>query len=238
MKKQIVISGGASGIGFEIAKECLKKGFEPVILGRDETKLKKASVELQNCLFCAVDLSKRENLKELKSLEISPSGLVNNAGTYSPKMISETEPQDWMQAFESNLFSALYLSQFYLDDLKKHKGSLVNISSTLAIRPIPQTSAYSASKAALNNLTLSMALEFAPDVRVNAICPGIVNTPIHDFQRDDVNSWKQNLKSMQPLERVGEPSDIAPLTVHLLSAESAWTTGAVINVDGGILLKS
>lgn len=239
MTKHYVVSGGGSGIGFAIAKEILKENLGiPFLIGRNQKKLEQASKKLDKCPYLSVDLRQDTCVQEIKNLGLNAAGLVNNAGTYKPSSFDSCQSKDWLQAFQSNFLTAVFLSQALLEPLKKNKGSIVNISSTLGIRPIAKTSAYSASKSALNNLSLSMALELAPDVRVNTVCPGIVNTPIHDFQREDISQWKKDLKEMQPLKRVGEPSDIAPLVVHLLSEKSSWVTGATLTIDGGILLKS
>lgn len=243
MNKYVYISGGGSGIGFEIAKLCIGQDWTPILLGRRESVLVEASKSLKNCPFLSVDLSKESSKKALrdhfKTLEKGTLiGVVNNAGVYKPTAFLESTTAEWVDQFQVNVLSSVYLSQEFFSELQRDKGAIVNISSTLGIRPISNTSAYSASKASMNNLTLSMALEFAPHgVRVNAICPGIVNTPIHKQTPESVQEWKDMLKDMQPLGRIGEPLDIAQTAIHLLE-ESGWTTGSIINIDGGILLKS
>lgn len=240
----ILISGGGTGIGFEVAKACLSKGWMPIVLGRREKVLVEASKKLSHCPFLSVDLSEPASkkhvsnfLKTLKNVQIR--GVVNNAGVYRPMSIESSDQENWLSQFKINVLSALNLSQATLPHLKKTKGSIVNISSTLGQRPIQGASAYSASKAAMDSLTLSMALELAPEgVRANSVCPGIVNTPIHDQNRQNTEQWKKDLKNMQPLGRVGETGDIAGMVVTLLDDSSSWTTGALINIDGGILLKS
>ena len=111
---------------------------------------------------------------------------------------------------------------------------MVNISSSLADRAIPGMIAYNASKAALNHMTRCLALEWAPTVRVNAIMPAVVDTPIHDgrgMSREDV----EGMGAMHPLGRIGQPRDISSMVLYLLSDASSWMTGAIIPVDGGIL---
>jgi len=244
VKELVVISGGGTGIGFEIANACLKKGWTPLIIGRRNDVLESASQKLSNCPYLSADLSdsnsKLKVQEFIKSIdESSVRGVVNNAGIYKPMDFESSDSNNWLVQFNVNVISALNLSQACLPMLKQTKGSIVNISSTLGERPIPGAAAYSASKAAMNSLTLSMALELASEgVRANGICPGIVNTPIHDQNRDDVSIWKNTLKDMQPLGRVGEPADISSSVTMLLDDSSSWTTGVLINIDGGILLKS
>lgn len=243
MQKYVYVSGGGSGIGFEVARLCVEKKWTPIILGRDEKKLQNASQNLKDCPYLSVDLSKSSSKEEvqthLKTLEKgSVIGLVNNAGVYMPNSFLDSAPSDWLDQFNINVMSAVYLSQALFETLKSENGSIVNISSTLGMRAIPNASAYSASKASMNSLTQSMALEFAEHgVRVNAVCPGIVHTPIHKQSHGNAEEWKESLKSMQPLGRVGETFDIAPTVIHLIEG-SNWTTGALINIDGGILLNS
>jgi len=244
MKDLILVSGGGTGIGFEVAKDCLKRGWTPLLLGRRKDVLLKASKELAGCPVLAVDLSTTDAKLKVSNFldsldDVSVRGVVNNAGIYRPMSLEESDAENWLHQYQVNVISALNLTQACLPYLKKSKGSVVNISSTLGERPIPGAAAYSASKAAMDSLTLSMALEFATDgVRANSVCPGIVNTPIHASSRDDVAQWKTDLKTMQPLGRVGEPKDIAPTVALLLDDSSSWTTGTLINIDGGILLKS
>ena len=241
--KYVYVSGGGSGIGFEVAMLCVKKGFIPVILGRDEEKLKMASEKLNQAPYLSVDLSKSDSKKVIQNhLKTLPAGhikaLVNNAGVYMPSSFLESTPSDWSDQFNINVMSAVYLSQALFKELKEEEGSIVNVSSTLGMRPISNASAYSASKSAMNSLTQSMALEFAEHgVRVNAVCPGIVQTPIHKQSLEKPDEWREMLSEMQPMGRVGETTDIAPTILHLIE-NSNWTTGALINIDGGILLNS
>lgn len=244
MKELILISGGGTGIGFEVAKACINKGWTPIILGRRKDVLEKASKELSDCPNLVVDLSEPSSKKTVETFlktfkDVKLRGLVNNAGIYKPMSLESSDQENWLEQFKANVLTALNLSQACLPYLKKSRGSIVNISSTLGERPIPGAAAYSASKAAMGSFTKSMALELASEgVRANSVCPGIVNTPIHDPNREDVSDWQESLKGMQPLERVGETTDIAPTVVMLLDDSSSWTTGALINIDGGILLKS
>lgn len=246
MKKFVLISGGGSGIGKKIAELAIDKNFTPVLFGRRESALQEASKILKSCPYLAVDLSlesckvKLKTFLETLSQDGDIVGTINNAGIYKPTSIEDSNEENWLSQYQVNIMTAVYLTQASLPYLKKTKGAVVNISSTLGVRPIPNASAYSASKAAMNSLTLSMAMEFAPyGVRANGICPGIVDTPIHDQHRTDVEAWKSDLKNSQPLGRVGTTEDIAPMALTLIDPEqNAWTTGALINIDGGILLKS
>ena len=238
----MIVTGAGSGIGKSICKNLIEKGYTPILIGRTESKLKAVSEELNHSPYFPVDLSSENSIEELKTNykslpEGTLKGIVNNAGVFKAQPFEQTTRKDWIDHFENNLLTAINTSKAFLELLKKEGGSIVNISSTLGVRPIPNTSAYSASKAALINLSSSMALELAPyKIRVNTVCPGIVDTPIH--QPENRTSWKEDSSKLQPLGRIGEPQDISGVVCHLISDEAKWTTGTVIPVDGGILLNS
>lgn len=239
----VVVTGAGSGIGKSISKKLIEKGYTPVLVGRTKSKLQSLSKELNDCPYMSVDLSEKNSTTELqtKYKEIKPGtlkGIINNAGVFKAASFEDSTFEDWQNHFENNVLTTINTSKAFIEILKKNgSGSIVNVSSTLGIRPIANTSAYSASKAALINLSQAMAIELAPyKIRVNTVCPGIVDTPIH--QPKDRELWKKDSSHLQPLGRIGEPDDICSLVHYLISDESKWTTGTVIPVDGGILLNS
>jgi NAD(P)-dependent dehydrogenase (short-subunit alcohol dehydrogenase family) len=162
-------------------------------------------------------------------------GLVNNAGIAPMARLDETTDETWDAVFAINVTGPFRLCR-ELGELI-HEGSspaVVNVSSTLAERAIPGMAAYNSSKAALNQLTRSLALEWAPHVRVNAVMPAVVDTPIH-ASRGMSSEEVQAMGAMHPMQRVGTPEDVAEMIVFLLSDAASWMTGTVIPVDGGIL---
>jgi len=243
MNKYVVITGASSGIGLECAKLLYDNGYTPLLIGRSSDKLSQVSKELDNSPFLSCDLSKSDSVLELmtfyKSLKDGEVlAVINNAGAIKYNAFEETSSEEWAFHFSANVMTAINTTKAFLNDLKKTKGSIVNISSTLALKPIENTSAYSASKAAMNSLTKSMALELSNfGIRVNALCPGIVNTPIHSDSQSKIENWAESLKEAQPLGRVGEPLDIANAIKYLISKDNGWMTGSLIPLDGGIMLK-
>ena len=233
----------ASGIGLEISRELFKNDYTPLLIGRNSEKLQKTSKELNQSPYLSCDLSKKDSPLELKKFFKTLKkgkiyGVVNNAGGIKYGSFKESSNEDWIFHFNTNVMSAINCSKAFLEELKETKGSIVNISSTLGIKPIINTSGYSASKASMNSLTQCMALELASDqIRVNAVCPGIVNTPIHADSQSKVDDWHQTFSEAQPLGRVGEPEDIAGVVCFLISDKNQWMTGSLIPVDGGILLR-
>lgn len=243
MNRYVVVTGAGSGIGLEVAKDFFKLDYTPLLIGRNTEKLQKASKEFDQAPYLSCDLSKKDSTLELKKFFKTLKsgkihGLVNNAGAIKYGSFEESSTDDWTFHYGANVISAVNCTRAFLNELKETNGSIVNISSTLGIKPIENTSGYSAAKAAMNSLTQSMALELASSgVRVNAVCPGIVNTPIHSESQSKSEDWHQMLSDAQPLGRVGEPDDISSLVCFLISDKAKWITGSLIPVDGGILLK-
>lgn len=236
-----VITGAGSGIGQAIAVKIVQQGHDVIGLGRDKAKLENTSrlcgtERFRALAFNLTDSARtQEAIKDiqafLKQKQLPLLGLVNNAGIYDYKKFVESSDSLWEQQFETNLLSAVRLTRELYPDLKAAapRSSVLNISSTLGLRPISNTSAYSAIKAAMINWSQCLALEWAAEkIRVNCINPGIVETPLH--------ASRQLSPEAQPLGRVGKPEDIAHAAWFLLSDESSWTTGTLMTVDGGINL--
>ena len=248
MKNVALITGASSGIGRAIAQQFSKENWHVLLVGRNQNRLEETQKLLsgESEIFTC-DLSQASEVKKLVqgigSFKNSLGALINNAGVYIPNTTAKDSDDVWEKHFNTNLMSAVRLTRHLWPTLVDNGGgAILNISSTLAIRPIAAAGAYSALKSAMNNWTLTLAIEGAPHkIRANSICPGLVETPIHGFHGSDKPEDKQmleQLQSIQPLGRTGQPQDIAPMAQQLCSQGSAWTTGAIINIDGGILLNS
>ena len=246
--KTVVITGASSGIGKVASRYFLDKGWKVIGLARRTELLEAQQKEWgEHFTPLACDLRNKESVfaacKDIKKQNSNLEGLVNNAGIFLPGTVEEDTDDTWVSHFEVNLLGPVRLTRSLWPLLKKSgQSSIVNISSTLGVRPIGGTGAYSALKAAMNNWTSTLALEGATfGIRANSVCPGIVDTPIHSFHNStdpkEVER-KEASQGIQPLGRVGQPGDISPVIYHLVSGESGWTTGAAIPVDGGMLLNS
>lgn len=245
--KEILITGAGSGIGLATSQLFSQKQWKVYLLGRNEQKLLLAQKTLPfKSEILSVDLSQPTAIEKLKlqlqQLNSNISVLVNNAGIYQPGRFEKETDLSWHEQFETNLFGPVRLTRLLWSQIVANKGSVVNVSSTLGLRPIESTGAYSASKAALNSWTQTLALEAGPlGVRVNAICPGLVDTPIHHFHGSDKKEHQDlraRLDKMQPLQRMGEPTNIAEAIYFAASESSQWMTGSLIPVDGGISLTT
>lgn len=246
-QKDVLITGAGSGIGKATAHLFSKNNYRVFLVGRNETKLLQTQKELQNTsVIVACDISTTDGRNHLQSVlkknSAAISTLINNAGVYKNLPFAKETMDHWIWHFQTNLFGAVHLTQLLWPDLQKSKGTVVNVSSTLGLRPIVGTGAYSASKAALNSWTQTLALEGAKDgIRVNAICPGLVDTPIHSYHKSKdpkMLALRQQLNNLQPLGRVGEPEEIASAIFFAATESSQWMTGALIPVDGGVVLTT
>jgi NAD(P)-dependent dehydrogenase (short-subunit alcohol dehydrogenase family) len=238
--RRVVISGASSGIGFETARMLASNGAEICLVARRADALEAAVDEIGNGAWAwSCDVADAASIAGLVAEAANRwgavDGLVNNAGAAPMARLDETTDEVWDEAFSINVRGPFLLCR-ELGALL-HEGSspaVVNVSSTLAERAIPGMAAYNASKAALNQLTRSLALEWAPAVRVNAVMPAVVDTPIH-ASRGMSAEHVEAMGDLHPMKRVGKPEDVAAMIVFLLSEASSWMTGTVIPVDGGMM---
>ncbi len=241
----VLITGAGSGIGRAIAERFLKEGYRVVAVGRRIGLLNdlKNNAPAGRVLVHAADLTKQADIvaiaNALQGNSEFGSGLsvlVNNAGIFTRATFRESDDSVWTNIFQTNLLGPVRLTRALLPLLEKNRGVVVNIASTLGLRSIAGTSAYSALKAAMVNWSETLAVEEGPlGVRVNCICPGIVDTPIQDFHWQP-NAEKIKLGALQPLGRIGRPEDVAHAVWSVAGPGSEWMTGSVLKIDGGINL--
>lgn len=243
----VLITGASSGIGAETARVFSQNNYFVFLAGRNEQRLQQVKKTLQNSEKSKLlvgditesqwALSITQTIEETQS-QYPLSILINNAGVTFRQKFLETPDSIWEEQFQTNLLGPVRLTRQLIPLLLKAKNSsILNISSCLGMKPIAETSAYSAIKAAMNNWTKTLALELAPQkIRVNCIAPGLVRTPIHEFYGNETPELQEQLNGMQPIGRIGETSDIAQSIYFISSPLSSWTTGSEIVVDGGISL--
>lgn len=246
------ITGAGTGIGLATAIRFAREGWDVVLAGRRAEILKNAAFKIgAHASIFTFDVSSADSTEKAREWALkNPSianrihALVHNAGIFEQATTLASNDQSWHQMFETNLFGVIRLTQALYPFVKANRGAITTVSSTLGLRPTPNTPAYSASKAALINWGHSFAKEVAADgVRVNCVCPGIVETPIHAARPGGISGSESALKkqmeqmaSLHPLGRVGQPEEVAHMVWSLNGPGSEWTTGAVVTVDGGINL--
>lgn len=238
--KRVIISGASSGIGLVTAQMLAAGGAEIGLVARRTDALEAAVTAVGGSswgLPCDVSdpNSVRALFEEASNRWGAVDGLVNNAGIAPMATLDDTTTEVWDEAFAVNVRGPFLLCREIGPLLALGSSpAVVNVSSTLAERAIPGMAAYNASKAALNQLTRSLALEWAPRVRVNAVMPAVVDTPIHATRGMSSNDV-QEMGKIHPMGRVGRPDDVATAIAFLLSDASSWMTGAIIPVDGGMM---
>ena len=242
--KSVLITGAGSGIGLATAEAFLTEGWHVIAVGR-RLELLKALEEKSpgHVLPLVCDITKSDSINKMAAELAKHEGfnsalcaVVNNAGIFIRKSFEKTTDTEWEQLFETNLMGAVKLTRKFLPQIKKNRGVVINVSSSLGVKPIPETSAYSALKSAMINWTQCLALELAPSgARANCVCPGIVDTPIHGFHSQSA-AEKLPLQNLQPLGRLGQPQDVAHGILALAGRGSEWITGASLTIDGGITL--
>jgi NAD(P)-dependent dehydrogenase (short-subunit alcohol dehydrogenase family) len=245
--KIAIVTGATSGMGRAIAELFAAEGAAVVLSGRHPER----GLEVLNGLrqrgcraeFVAGDVREFATHQELVATALSAFGgidiLVPNAGILGLGSVTEVPLEVWDEAIATNLHGVFYLCRAGIPKLlERGAGSIVINASIAAFKTFPNHAAYCASKGALVPLAKQMAREYAPQIRVNVICPGPVDTPlIWDSARafPDPSQAVRNAAQTTLLKRLGEPSDVAQAALFLASEQARWITGAVLNVDGGVL---
>ena len=235
--KRALITGGASGIGKATAIRFLEERVKVAILDRDETACDQIQEELAGLAAVIVaDVSDSEAVKsafsDLDDLWGGLDILINNAGISLRHEFLDIPPEEWRRVVDVNLNGVFYVAQAAARRmLQAGSGVIINMGSTNALLGYPFYADYNASKAGVIELTRSMALELAPDVRVVAVCPGYVMTPMQEAEYTPQMLAEVNRKI--PLGRHAQPEEIAALFAFLASEEAAFITGQCYVIDGG-----
>lgn len=242
-----LIIGGSSGMGLASAEKLLEQGISTLILGRNSDKLKQAEQRLDNnglLETLQADLYDDEDLQRVISAIESEQRhikyLVNAAGYFNPKPFLEHSVEDYDTYLNLNK-AAFFVSQAVANNMVANGGgSIVHIGSMWARQAIKATpsSAYSMAKAGVHALTQHMAMELGDsNIRVNAVSPAVVKTPIYEafVQPEAMDETLDSFNGFHPIGRIGTPEDIAQTINFLLQDTSSWVTGAVWDVDGGVM---
>ncbi|MGF6873549.1 SDR family NAD(P)-dependent oxidoreductase [Paraburkholderia sp. MM5477-R1] len=239
--KAILVTGGGSGIGAGVALETARAGANVMITGRNASRLSEtvANAEREGLAIFATagDITSRDDIERVIDSTIEKfgalHGLVNNAGGASQEQAApllEMSESLWDEVIDLNLKATFVCAQAAARKMKEG-GSIINISSWLTATPCPLMGHYTAAKAGVNSLTASMAIEWGfLGIRVNAISPGVIDTPEKRNSRSD--DWRSRQAANSPLCRLGTPDDIGAACVFLASDAASWITGTVMPVTG------
>ena len=237
-RRVALITGAARRIGAAIARRLHADGYDLALHYRSSAQDMQALVaELEaarpgSTLALQADLAEFDRLPELVAKTVGRFGrldaLVNNASTFHSTPVGETTPRQWDELFASNARAPFFLAQAAAPHLRAARGAIVNLVDLYAERPLPGHSVYCMAKAALAMMTKSLAVDFAPEVRVNAIAPGAILWA----EGDGDAQRQQAIIARTPLARTGRTEEIADAIAWLLDG-AGYTTGQVIRVDGG-----
>ena len=231
MSEKYLIIGATGSIGSNLAEQLYSSGKELHLVGRNENQTKSLSEKL-NSNYTIADVLEDGFVNKIKSNIEDISGIAYCVGSIDLKPLRMVTQNDFNKCMKLNLYSAVELIKGYQENLKKNKGSIVLFSTVAAQRGFTNHSIIASTKAAVEGLTVSLAAEFAPNIRVNCIAPSLTNSKIaQPMLKNKVLA--DSIAKAHPLKRLGEGKDSASLAKFLITEDSSWVTGQIIAVDGG-----
>ncbi len=237
-----LVTGASSGIGAATAIAFAEAGWEVMAAGRDEGRLEEVADVSDSIAIWTGDLTESDDCGALIADTIDEFGsldcLVNSAGVIVRANVADTSDEDWRYTMAINLDAPFYLSRAALPHLLQSTGSIVNIASDWGFKGGERAAAYCASKGAIIQLTKAMAIDHASDgLRVNAVCPGDIDTPMLSNEADDndidLEDFLAQAAESNPNGRIGTPEEVAALVLFLASDAATHITGTAIPIDGG-----
>jgi meso-butanediol dehydrogenase/(S,S)-butanediol dehydrogenase/diacetyl reductase len=241
-KQRVLVTGGTGGIGAATCRQLRNAGAHVAVGTRSTTRFRELAGDIGDTnLYPAVgELDSQQACARLVAETTQTLGgldiLINAAGLFEEIPIEQIDQQHWDANMALNVGSVFFCSQAALPALREAGGNIVNIASDAGMVGYPLGAAYSAAKGAVVNLTRTLALECAPDVRINCVCPGNVDTAM--IQRaaqaaEQADDYLATARNRSPLGRMARPDEIAAAIAYLASATASFTNGAILPVDGG-----
>jgi ketoreductase RED2 len=236
----VVVTGSSSGIGAAVARAFADAGAGVLINSAHSVAEGEAvAASLPDACYVQGDITDPQAVQRLVDTALTRWGrldtLVNNAGTTAVIPHEDLEAASvevWRRIFEVNVFGTWSMTLAAMPALREARGSVINVASVAGVRPTGSSIPYAASKAALNHMTVLLAKVVGPEVRVNAVAPGLIDTP----WTADWDFVRQFVEQVAPLRRVGQPEDVAEVVVAL--ARSSYVTGQIVGIDGGLSIAT
>ncbi len=231
-EKKILVFGGSGSIGKALAIKLKENNYSPIIISRNENELKNISANI-NCDYRVCDVLNTNKIKEI-SEEFTDDifGLAYCVGSINLKPLKNTKDQDFIDSFKINTLGAINVIKHNQESITKNNGSIL-LYSTIAVKQgFTNHTVISTAKGAIEGLTLSLAAEFAPKIRVNCIAPSLTDAKM--TQKIISNETiKKAIENMHPLPKIGSGDDFSDIGSFLLSSKNSWITGQIFHIDGG-----
>ena len=231
MSEKYIIFGATGSIGSSLAEQLKGSGYDIHLVARNEGEVSAIASKLE-CSFTVVDVLENNFIEKVKADVSDIKGIAYCVGSIDLKPLRMVKEEDFNKCMKLNLYSAVEAIKGYQESLKKNKGSIVLFSTVAAQRGFTNHTIIASAKAAVEGLTVSLAAEFAPNIRVNCIAPSLTNSKIAEPMLKN-KVLAEGIAKAHPLKRLGEGKDSASLAKFLISEESSWITGQIIAVDGG-----
>jgi len=231
MSGKYIIFGATGSIGSSLAEKLASDKAEIHLVARNQDEVKPLAERL-GCTFTVVDVLQDGFIEKVKTDVTEVKGIAYCIGSIDLKPVRMTKEDDFNKCMKLNLYSAVEAIKGFQDSLRKNKGSIVLFSTAAVHRGFTNHSIIASAKAAVEGLSISLAAEFAPNIRVNCIAPSLTNSKIAQPMLKN-SAIADGIAKAHPLKRIGEGKDSASLAKFLISEDSSWITGQVIAVDGG-----
>jgi NAD(P)-dependent dehydrogenase (short-subunit alcohol dehydrogenase family) len=231
MSEKYLIFGATGSIGSSLAEQLKGSGYDIHLVAKNEGEVSAIASKL-GCSFTVVDVLENNFIEKVKADVPDIKGIAYCVGSIDLKPLRMVKEEDFNKCMKLNLYSAVEAIKGYQESLKKNKGSIVLFSTVAAQRGFTNHAIIASAKAAVEGLTVSLAAEFAPNIRVNCIAPSLTNSKIAEPMLKN-KVLAEGIAKAHPLKRLGEGKDSASLAKFLISDESSWITGQIIAVDGG-----
>jgi NAD(P)-dependent dehydrogenase (short-subunit alcohol dehydrogenase family) len=240
--KRVLVTGGARGIGAATAEGFLKEGAHVAVGARSQVSYDTfASAHPGARIVPALgEVGSRAACAKVVAAAVSGLGgldiLVNSAGYFAEVPVDEIDQEHWDRIMETNVAGTFFCSQAALPELRKNKGNIVNLASDAGLIGYPLGAAYSASKAAVINLSRAMVLELATSIRINCVAPGNVETDMIAEAAEasgDPTTYLTRAHARSPMQRMATPQEVADTILYLASDQASFVNGAILSVDGG-----